>query len=453
MEGHLADVDRRRVEFRGRVLRRAFIVLVVALLAAGCPAVEEPDEPVELVFSFGPDESGSLDNLIDAFNAEHEGEIQVRWRVMSDISDEYFRQLRSDFEAGVDDIDVLGGDVIWTAEFGDNGWIADLSTRFHRDYDPDDFVDAAMNSTAFRNRIWAVPWFTDAGLLYYRQDLLEDAGFDDPPETWNELADMAEQVTEEAEVEYGFVFQGAEYEGGVTNALEYIWSANGRVLEGNISIAGQPGQNVVDPNIIQVDDPRSAQGLDIARGLVERGVAPEEVAEFDEQDAWERFLAGDAVFMRNWPFVFGLIATGEYEVGLDQVGFAELPVDTAPEPVSTLGGWNLMINAASPNEDAAWEFIRFATDAEQQRQRAIEGGFLPSLIDLYEDPDIADEAPIVAVGEQVVDNARVRPISPYYSQMSPRIARAFTQTLRGDITGQEAVSQLETELRTILRRN
>ncbi len=423
------------------------LILCLALLGT-----VQAQGPTQIVFSFGPDDSGSLQALIDRFNQEYQGEIEVTWREMPRSTDEYLRQLQSDFLADASDIDVIGADVVWTAELVYNNQVRDLTGRFNSAFNRENFVEAALDSATYRNRIWGVPWFTDAGLLYYRADLLEQNGFSEPPATWDELSEMANQITQNSDTQYGFVFQGATYEGGVANALEYIWGARGRVLTGNISTAGTFGQNVTSPNVINIDGTGAAQGLNAARSLVEDGVAPQEVTDFREEDAYEAFLAGDAVFMRNWPFVYGLIE--DSNLSLEQVGVAQLPVVSEGNPTfATLGGWNLMISADSDNVDAAWTFIQFATDPEQQKLRALEGGFLPTLQPLYEDQEITEQVPVVSLGRDAVENARVRPVTPFYSAMSQRIAQTFTRVLRGEVDGQEAVSNLQRELQTILRKS
>jgi multiple sugar transport system substrate-binding protein len=421
--------------------------------AAGAPRRARAQQPVEIVFSFAPDDSGSQDNLIAAFNQAHEGRIRVVWREMPRETDAYRQQLESDFLVESAEIDVIGADVIWTAPFAYNNWIRDLSGRFYNEYNVADFLDASMDSTAFRNRLWAVPWFSDAGMLYYRRDLLEASGFERPPHTWDDLKIAALRVKEETGVPYGLVFQGGQYEGGVTNALEYIWSAGGRVMTGNIMVAGAFGMGVIDPNVVTVNSVATARGLDVARSLIADGVAPEEVATFNEQDSLAAFMAGEAVFMRNWPFAYGVIqAADDAAITVDQVGLAPIPI-TPPgqQSFSCLGGWNLMISAFSQKVDAAWEFIRFATSPEAQKRRAIEGGFLPTLHSLYLDPEVREQMPVVELAGQIFANTRSRPISPFYPDVSARLAIAFNRVLRGDLTGAQAARRLDGELRTIIR--
>ncbi|MEF8796165.1 MAG: extracellular solute-binding protein [Salinivenus sp.] len=171
-------------------------------------------QPTEIIFAFGPDDSGPLQPLIDAFNREHEGDIRVHRREMARASDAYYRQLVSDFEADAADMDVFGADIVWTAPLVRRGWVQNLSRRFYGAYDPDGFIEPALRSATYRSRTWGVPWYTDAGVLFYRRDLLAESGLSDPPSTWAELVSAAQTVQSEAGIEHGFVFQGDEYEGG-----------------------------------------------------------------------------------------------------------------------------------------------------------------------------------------------------------------------------------------------
>ena len=122
----------------------------------------------DIVFSWGPDDTGVLPKLIDAFNAQSDG-FKVRYREMPSDTGEYFDQLRTQFQAGASDIDVIGGDVIWPAQFAGTGYISDLSDRFT---DSDEFLPGPMEAMRYEDGIYGVPWYTDAGLLYYRKDLL-----------------------------------------------------------------------------------------------------------------------------------------------------------------------------------------------------------------------------------------------------------------------------------------
>jgi multiple sugar transport system substrate-binding protein len=419
----------------------------LAAILAAC-ADDEPG-PAELTFAFGPDESGTLGPIIETFNETNDQDITVEWREMPRESDAYFAELFEDLEAGDSDIDVFAADVIWTGELAESDLVTDLTGRFRSEYDAEEFVPAARLSAGYQQRAYGVPWYTDAGVLLYRADLLADAGYDTPPETWDELRQIAAEVTAATDVPAGFIFQGADYEGGVANMLEHIWSFGGRVLTTQASVAGQFGENVMAPNVIVINSARTAEGLDHARQLITDGITPEAVTTFREVETDQAFAAGDAVFLRSWPLAVAVATAGGLE--LDQVGAAPLPVARPGDPsFSTLGGWNLMIAADSPHEAAAWEFIRYMVDEEQQRIRASDGAFLPTLETLYDDQELLDVQPVLAIGREAVENARIRPVSPRYSEISSRLSAGFQAALLGEEEGASIAARLQRELEQLV---
>src|ERR671910_451447 len=183
----------------------------------------------DLIFAMGADTSGTLPDLIDKFNKQSEG-FKVTFREMPTDSGAYFDKLRTQFQAGGGDIDVIGADVIWPAQFAANGWLLDVTDRFPKS-DQSQFLPGPINSLEYDGKIYGVPWFTDAGLLYYRSDLLEKSGFSEPPATWPEMEEMGAKVAKDNKIDNAFVFQGDQYEGGVCNGCEYIWTHGGNVLD------------------------------------------------------------------------------------------------------------------------------------------------------------------------------------------------------------------------------
>jgi multiple sugar transport system substrate-binding protein len=390
-----------------------------------------------LILSHGPEESGVLQKQLDAFNQQHKGEIQVEWRQMPADTGQYFDQLRTEFQAGGGEIDVISGDVIWPAQFAANGWIMDLSDRFPES-ERQKFLPATIESNLYEGAIYGVPWFSDAGMLYYRKDLLEQSGISAPPATWEELKQMAEQVRQESGTRYGFVFQGANYEGGVVDGLEYIWTHGGDVLDGN---------NVV------IDSPESAAGLATEHSMVTDGVTPQAVVNYTETESHSTFLNGDAVFIRNWPYMYGLASDPEQSnIKPEQMGVAPIPAGEGGQSFSGLGGWNLFINAASQDKvDAAWTLIQYLSAPEQVKARSLQGGpGIPTYKSLYDDQELLNEVPVVALAKESAQNAKPRPVSPYYSDMSLEMAEQFNTSLKGDVSPEQAVSTLQDQLQNII---
>jgi multiple sugar transport system substrate-binding protein len=330
-EGGGGAPEARRINRRGFLkLSGAGLVGVTLLGVAGCVGGGQGGGgSANLTFSFFPDRTGSVQKLVDQFNSQNEGQIQVTYREMPADSGQHFDQLKTELQSGSGDIDVIGGDVIWPAQFAANGWILDLSDRFPEE-ERGEFLPAPIQANTYQGRIYGVPWYTDARMLYYRMDLLEQSGFSRPPRTYDELKDAARRVQRDFGTRYGFVFQGADYEGGVVNALEYIWNSGGEVLGSN------------DPNRVTIDSPEAISGLQTERSMISDSIAPEGVTQYKEQESATIFLNGDAVFMRNVPRMYALVSDpNESKIKAEQVGVSVLPIAAeGNQSHSNLGGWN-----------------------------------------------------------------------------------------------------------------
>jgi multiple sugar transport system substrate-binding protein len=390
----------------------------------------------DLIFAMGPDDAqGTMATLIKRFNEQ--SDFKVTHRVMPSDTGQYFDKLRTQFQAQAGGIDVIGGDVIWPAQLAANGWILDISDKFPES-DQKDFLEAPLNSVTYEGKVYGVPWYTDAGMLYYRMDLLEKSGYSEPPKTWEELQEMAAKVKKDAGLKYGFVFQGDAYEGGVCDGLEYIWTHGGDVLDPS------------DPSKVIIDSPEAAAGLATERSMMSSGVTPQAVSVYTEEETDPAFAAepGDSVFARNWPYMYAYTGTKGY-LKPDQVGVAPLPVDPGNPLASCLGGWDMLINAQSDMQDEAWEFIKFMTAPEQMKFRAVEATVLPARAALLDDPEIK-KIPVVAQGSPAIEATHARPVSPYYSDMSLEMQEQFNASLKGEIEPEEAVKTLQEDLERII---
>ena len=405
--------------------------------AASCGGGEQGQGGPDITFTFGPDKV--VPDLVDQFNEQNDSGIQVTYREMPADTGQYFDQLQTELQSGASEIDVIAGDVTWPAQLAANGWVIDLSDRFTEDM-REDFLSAPLQTNTYEGRVYGVPWQVGAGMLYYRSDLLEQSGFSGPPKSWDELKEQAQKVQQDSGSEYGYVFQGADYEGGVVNGLEYIWTHGGEVLD-------QEGLSVA------IDSPESTEALRTERSMLEDGIAPQGVTTYKEQESQQAFLRGDAVFLRYWPNAYELLSDeSQSSISPEQVGIAPLPVSSAGnQSFSALGGWGMLINAASQYLDAAWEFIEFMTAYDQLKFRAMKGGYLPSRHSLYSDGELLDEVRIMELGWEAIQNSRPRPVSPYYSDMSVKMAEQFNASLNGETSPEEAVSTLQSELSEIIR--
>ncbi|HVF01395.1 MAG TPA: ABC transporter substrate-binding protein [Rubrobacteraceae bacterium] len=434
-------MGRRRVR-RAGISRREFLRLGGAglagavMLGGGCGG--GGSEADTITFTFGPDNSGGLQTLIDRFNEQNEGALQVEWRETPAASDEYFEQMLSELQSGKSTVDVIGGDVVWPAQFAANGFLVDLSDRF-TDQMKADHLDGPLQPITYEGKTYGVPWFTDAGMFYYRRDLLEESGFSQPPKTWDEMKEMVAKIRADSGEGYdGYVFQGAQDEGGVVNGLEHIWNAGGEVLQGDRVV---------------VNSAEAVEGLKLRRSMIEDGIAPVATGDYSTQESQAAFTNGDVIFMRNWPFAYGLLSNPDQsQVTPEQVGIAPIPVSgSGAQSFSGLGGWNFLVNAASEDRiEEIWAFVEFMIAPEQQKTLALESTRLPTLKSLYEDEELLRKVPVASLGRESLENSRPRPVSPYYSDMSLEMAGQFNAALKGEEPVELSLETLQRELQAIV---
>ncbi|MCE8051747.1 ABC transporter substrate-binding protein [Halomonas daqingensis] len=339
------------------------------------------------------------------------------------------------------DIDVLMVDTVWPGLLAAH--LIDLA-----DYLPEDasegFFPAMIDNNTVDDRLLALPWYSDAGLLYYRRDLLEKYGHD-VPETWEQLTEIAREI-QNAEREagnermHGFVFQGRAYEGLTTNALEWIASYGG-------------GTIVDDDGNITVNNPQAAEALTLAASWV-GDIAPRGVRNYMEEEARGLFQSGNAVFMRNWPYAWALgQADGTAIQG--KFGVAPLPHGSAGESVATLGGWSWAVSRYSKNPDLAAELVAYLTAEAQQKAHAIRFGMNPTRVTLYQDKEVLEVQPFIGELYDTLVSGVPRPANvtgEHYTRVSNAFFNRVHDVLSGDLTAEQALGQLERELNRISRR-
>jgi trehalose/maltose transport system substrate-binding protein len=283
-----------------------------------------------------------------------------------------------------------------------------------------------------------MPWFTDAGVLYYRKDLLEKYG-KQPPATWQELTATARAVQRAERARgnrrmWGFVFQGRAYEGLTCNALEWIDSFGGGTI---VDAAGE----------ITVANPRAVRALALAGSWV-GDIAPRGVLNYDEEAARGVFQTGNAVFMRNWPYAWAL-AQGDDSPVRGKVGVVPLPSGgPGGKPSGALGGWHLAVSRYSKHPAEAADLVAFLTSPAQQKKRAVEASYNPTIPALYADADVLAANPFFGELLPSLYGATARPsriAGPHYNRLSSDVWRAAHDVLAGKPAAQR-VAQLERDL-------
>ena len=365
-------------------------------------------------------------------------DVEVRVIDTPDLATDRYGLYLQFFEARSSDIDVYQIDVIWPGDLAEH--LLDLD-EFGAKEIADEHFPAIIENNTVDGRLVGIPWFTDAGLLYYRTDLLEKYGLE-VPKTWAEFEEVARIIQEGERAEgnedfWGFVWQGNAYEGLTCNALEWICS-NG-------------GGTIISPDgVITINNPNAIEAIEMAARWVGT-ISPAGVTGFAEEDARSLFQSGNAAFMRNWPYAYAL-GQSEESVIAGKFDVASLPAGRSGHGAATLGGWQLAVSKYSNNPEIAADVALFMASPEEQKIRAIKGSFTPTIMTLYEDPEVLESAPFFGTLYDVLINAVARPstvTAPNYNEVSTLFFRAVHSVLTGAKDATTALEELELELQAL----
>lgn len=415
---------------------RGLLVLVVVLtgyVASGAQADEgSSGGRGPLTLATAGDLTGYLGPLLQGWNRSHPGE-RVTLVELPDSADETRAQMITDLRAGERGrFDVLNIDVSWTSEFAAAGWIRPLPPD---SFPLDTFLPRVVDTATYDDRLYAVPYVTNAGLLLYRKDVLAAEGVP-PPRTWADLERAARTLAPKYGLD-GYAGQFLPYEGLTVNAAEAVYSAGGTIL-------GDEGERVT------VNSRAAREGIGfLARGVRE-GWIPEAALTYKEEESKQAFQNGRLLFLRNWPYAYVAASAPESKVA-GKVGAVPLPGSDGPG-TSVLGGSNLAVSSQARHPDSAARLIAYLTSERVQRQVLTRGALPPVRADLYDDPDLVRRFPYLPTLRESVLAAEPRPKSPHYDQVSLVVQAVVHDAMTGRQTPEAAVRRLATELAAVSSR-
>jgi ABC-type glycerol-3-phosphate transport system substrate-binding protein len=395
------------------------------------PTVTAPFElPITIALAgrFEDPELALLEEQIAAFEAQNPA---IMVEVISAPRETALRHERfaAQLSEGDASIDIYLVNTTWLARLASNGWLIPLED-YARDQNVrlGDFLLNTTQASTFENRLMALPWTADGGLLFYRQDLLDRHGHR-PPASWADLQQVALDVKTEEALPAGFVWQGAPDESLTCNTLEFIWALGGDVLAEGGSAA--------------FDSPENRAALHQMVDMIAQGASPPEVATYREPATLAAFQAGDAVFMRNWFYAWDRLNS-------DDSSLARL-VGVASLPASCLGGRSLALSTFSHHPEQAFRFMAFLTRHEQQLQLALQGVQPPALETAYGDAELLAAKPIFETLHPLLAAARARPPSASYPDLSSAVYTEVHRMLIGDQTVDRTAANIQDRLSAFLR--
>jgi len=366
------------------------------------------------------DSSGAWDEIIARFEERHP-QIRVKYIPAPSSTDERQNMYIRSFLSG-DPFEIVLMDIVWTAKFAANGWLSPLEQEFSTQK-LSAFIPSVLDAGRYGGHLYRIPFRGDVGMLYYRKDLVQA-----PPKTWEQLTRLCDKQSNKNGC---FLFQGMQYEGLTCDFLEYLWGAGGEVI-------GSAGS-------VHLDSPSGIAALRFMHELIEQGYAPRAVLTYQEQQSLSRFMQGDALFMRNWPYAWRILNTDDSPLK-DKVGLVPMIHEKGHTSAGTLGGWGFGIASGAPDPEAARAFVRYATSAEAQKILIEKLGYVPSRRALFSDPDILAANPHLPAVYRALLQARPRPVHPAYPRISDIIQKEVSAVLAGVRTPEAAARNMQASI-------
>jgi multiple sugar transport system substrate-binding protein len=374
-----------------------------------------------VTWCIGKDTSGAFKTAVEDFNQQNP-KLEAKLLELPESADIQREQQIQRLRAESSECDVLGMDVIWTAEYAASGWLYDLTPVV--DAHEGEFIPSTVETVEYEGKKWALPFNTNAGFLFYRTDEVPQ-----PPAAW-------EDVYKEAKESNGLVYQGERYEGLTVDFLELLYSAGGKVLSD-------------DGETVEIDSPETREVLEFMGDGVEEGSVPKAVTTYEEESSRRAFEAGNATFMRNWPYAYAL---GKESNIADDFEVAKFPGYGGNEGAGVVGGYNLGISAFSDNPDGSLAFAEFLTTQPVQKEMFIKATLPAVATAVYEDAEVKKEIPFTEELLKAVEQAQARPVSPVYTEISEAIFNNVFEVLNGRHSADAATSQMNSEIEDALQR-
>ncbi|MGJ5674863.1 MAG: ABC transporter substrate-binding protein [Nostochopsis sp.] len=410
-----------------------FVTVLLGVLLVSVPSAQTQQPVVLNLLMTAPDAQPWKEGIIKDFESKNPG---IRINIIEGpnatnlLEDLY----TSAFILGDSPYDLINMDVIWTPKFAAAGWLLDLTDKVTKS-ELAAFSPRDVEGGRYKDRLYRIPIRSDVGMLYYREDLLKQAGFN-PPETFTDLIKISQALKQQDKINWGYLWQGRQYEGLAAMFVE--------ILQGF-------GGFWVNPNTLEVglDRPETLKAIAFLKQTIQTGISPPGVTTYQEEETRRIFQSGQAAFLRSWPYVWPLANAKDSPIK-GKIAIKPMVSTSGENAGACLGGWGLGISKSTKHPQEAWKAIEYFTSEEAQRRFILKAGFVPSRRSLFTDPQIVATYPHYPQLLEVVEQAVLRPPIAQYAQTSDILQRYLSAALTNRMSPEVAMKAAAQETRRLL---
>ncbi len=344
---------------------------------------------------------GANEAAIKVCNEQSKGRYNIQYRRLPTDANQQRELIVRRLAAEDSTVDLVGMDVIWTAEFAEAGWILPWEGELEGEA-TDGKLDGPRKTVEYQDKVWGIPFTTNSQLLFYLKDQVEK-----PPEnfTWDQMIDDAAREGKAVEV------QAAQYEGFT------VWI--------NALIAGAGGQVVDEEGNVKVDESAARAGEIISK-LATGEAAPPGMANNKEDQARIGFESGRANYQVNYSFIYPSAEENVSEEFQKNIGWARYPrTDPGKPSRPPLGGINIGVGAFSEHKDLAFEAAQCLAQPKNQTVASELGGLPPTTESAYDDKKVQKALPFADLLRVSIEEGAPRPVNPAYSDISLAIQKTY----------------------------
>lgn len=410
------------------------LVFVLALVIgiAGCaqPEAEGPATVHVLAMEQAGPTVEEMDSIVAEFNESNPNvEVVIDYVSYDALHDKITTAMASSPPA----YDVFLVDDIWYSEFADKGYIFNVSDKITQEM-KDGIFEAAWDIPTVEGEVYGMPWLLDEKYFFYNEKLLNEAGFSDPPRTWEEMMDQAAVIKEKGIAEYPIVWSWGQYEAAICDWVTLLEGNGGKLVDE----AGNPMFN----------DEIGVETLTWMLQTIDDGITNPASVSYVEEDVRNVFSQGKAVFALNWLYMYDLVNLNEEESQVTgEIKMALIPAfsDGGVESATLDGSMGFSVADSSPAKEAAWKYIEYLTSEDVQMRysahllpiwaTAFEGEAGEQLMSYSE-----SNAVTVPMFKEQFPYSSVRPKVPFYPEASKALQLALQEALTGQKTPEQALN-------------
>lgn len=396
------------------------------------------EEKVTLTYYCIPDAAKVVPMKVELFQKEYPN-VQVNIVELPNDASERLTTISTVLQSKDSSLDVFDMDVTWPEMFNVAGWLEPLDDVMTQE-DKDGFYANALEANTYDGKLCSLPIYIDAGMLFYRSDLLEKYGYE-VPKTWDEVISISKDIMEKEEgIQAGIAGSWKQFEGLVCNALEYMWAYGGDVLD--------------ESGGVMLNSQGTKEGLQKFNDIVNtHKIAAKGATSFTVTDSRVPFYSGNMVFLRDWSSAYVGAQDENNSNVAGKIDFTTMPMGSADGTNnSCLGGWEIGVSAFSKNKDVAKAFAKCVTGYEAQKLEAMINAKLPSRPAVLEDSQVKEKVPYLTRMVSISQLSKGRPKSAYYSELSSVMQQEISALLAGSQDVETTCGNMQSQVEEIVKR-